>query len=258
MAVTDVYWALWRHKLFIAAVTLVSLVSAFVLTSQRTKLYTTSSLVRVQQSLQNEQEAFSALLTGERLARTYENIAETDSVRNLVRARLRGKLPDDTFVIKATQLSNLELLRISATHSDPVVAARVANAVPVALAQFIDKTGTFRDTITVVERASTPSQPSSPNTKLNLALALILGVILGGALALLKESVADRVGDGEELERVTGHPIVATIPNLKFAPVAHISGVQGSVEALRPGLGRVARIETPPGGKAAARWSIRG
>jgi tyrosine-protein kinase len=258
MAVTDIYRALWRHKLFIVVVTSVIVAIAFVLTSHRTKLYTASSLVRVQQNLQNEQAAFSALQTGERLARTYESIAETDSVRDLTRARLRGELPADTFVVKATQLSNLELLRISVTDSDPVVAARVANAVPASLASFINETGTFRDMITVVERASPPTQPSSPNTRLSLALAVLLGLILGAGLALLKESVADRVGDGDELERISGHPIVASIPKLKFVLAAHATNVQGSVVPLGRGRGQVAGIETPPEREAAAQWGPRG
>jgi capsular exopolysaccharide synthesis family protein len=61
-----------------------------------------------------------------------------------------------------------------------------------------------------------PSSPSSPNLKLNLAVALILGLILSSGLVLLIESFSDRVEDAEELERITGFPVIATIPTLKF------------------------------------------
>ena len=261
MNVSDVYRTLWRHKLFVILITVVVLGAAFLLTSRQTKLYTASSLVRVQQTVQREDEVFGALLTGERLARTYEHIVETDSVSDLVKDELRGRVSTTSMAITASQLSNLELLRISVTDPDPEVAEVAANTVPVVLGRFIARTGTFRDTITVVERASEPSFPSSPNVRLNVAIALMLGLILGGALALLKESIADRIGSVEELEKVTRQPVIAMIPNLKFAPVARenrfrIRQREGMADATAPV--KLTSVETAEGGAVAPRWSARG
>jgi capsular polysaccharide biosynthesis protein len=192
-------------------------VAASAFTARQPKLYTASSLVRVQQQARDAQDVFGALQTGERLARTYERIAETESVRALVQERLRGNVPPDAVAIDAKQLSNLELLQIAVTHRDPAVAAKVANAVPAALAAFVKTTGSDGDRITMVERASPPTTPSSPNMRLNVALAFLLGLILSGGLALMKETFSDRIEGAEELERSTGHPVIAAIPNLRFA-----------------------------------------
>ena len=259
--VSDVYRALWRNRVFVVLITCIVVATAFALTSRETKLYTAYSLVRVQQTVQREDEVFGALLTGERLARTYERIAETGSVRELVEAELPGNMSGGAAVIDARQLSNLELLQIAVTAPDPEVAAAVANEVPDALAGFIEKTGTFRDTITVIERASVPSIPTSPNLRLNLTLALMLGLILGGGLALLKESFSDRIKDVEDLEKVTRHPVIATIPNLKFAPLvreprAKSGQRRGGAIQTRPG--EVTRIEPAESSAPAARWSVRG
>jgi polysaccharide biosynthesis transport protein len=260
MVVSDVYRTLWRNRLFVLLITAIVVASAFVLTSRQTKLYTASSLVRVQQTVQNEEEVFGALLTGERLARTYEHIVETSSVGDLVRDELRGRVPTRSFAIGATQLSNLELLRISVTDPDPRVAEVAANTVPVVLGRFIARTGTFRDTITVVERASEPTVPSSPNLRLNIVIAVMLGLILGGALAVLKESVADRIGSIEELEKSARHPVIAVIPNLKFAPIVRESRLRSrqkrSAEAAAA-TAQVRSIETAEG-SAKSRWSVRG
>jgi capsular polysaccharide biosynthesis protein len=216
--ISDVYRALWRHKLLIVVMTAVVVGTTFVLTARQTKLYTASSLVRVQQNVQNGQEVFGALMTGERLARTYEPMAETKSVRNRTKALLQGKVPDDNFVVHATQLSDLDLLEIAVTDRDPKVAAAVANAVPAALTGFIDTTESFPDTITMIERASPPTTPSSPNLRLRLVIALMLGLILSSGLALSKERLSDRIEGAQELETLTGHPVIATIPNLKLSP----------------------------------------
>jgi len=261
MMVSDVYRTLWRSKFFVLLILGIVVATAFLLTSRQTKMYTAYSLVRVQQTVQRADEVFGSLVTGERLARTYERIAETHSVREIVNDGLPSGISANTTVVQATQLSNLELLQIAATDPDPDVAAAVANEVPVALASFIEDTGTFRDSITVVERAGTPSIPSSPNMRLNLTLAFMLGLILGGALALLKESVSDRIKDVEELEKVTRHPVIATIPNLKFAAPKReprAKNGQRRVEPIRPAAGDVTQIEAADANAVAARWSVRG
>ena len=159
-----------------------------------------------------------------------------------------------------SQLSNLELIQIAVTGPNPRIAAAVANELPKALSTFIEETGTLRDMILVVERAGVPSTPTSPNLRLNLTLALMLGLILGGGIALLKESFSDRIKDVEELERVTRHPVIATIPNLKFAPstrIARSNGRQRQVEAL-PTPANVGAVEPAERAAPATRWSVRG
>jgi capsular polysaccharide biosynthesis protein len=230
--ISDVYRTLWRHKVLIIVTTLLLVAVTAILTSRQTKLYTASSLVRVQHNIQDSQEALGALMTGERLARTYEPVAETKSVRHLVETRLQDKLPDDTFVVDATQLSDLDLLKIAATHRDPKVAAAVANAIPAALTSFIDKTDTFPDTITMVERASPPTTPSSPNLRLRLVIALMLGLILSSGLVLFREMLSDRIEGPEELEKLTGHPVIATIPPLKLFPVPTVVSVKEPQERV--------------------------
>jgi capsular polysaccharide biosynthesis protein len=259
MMISDVYRTLWRQRWFVVLVTALVVAGAYVLTSRQTKLYTASSLVRVQQNVRTSDEVFGALLTGERLARTYERIAETSSVADLVKDRLPRRVPPEAVAIDAAQLSNLELLEISVTNADPDVAATVANAVPGALADFIDATGSFRDTITVVERASTPSTPTSPNLRLNLVLAFLLGLILAAGLALLRESLSDRIETIEELEKVAGHPVIAVIPNLKFQRVAPVARSRsgGRVSAVATRGGTVPSIN-PVEGEAASGRSNRG
>jgi capsular polysaccharide biosynthesis protein len=251
MMISDVYRALWRHKLLIVAMTAVVVGTTFFLTARQTKVYTASSLVRVQQNVQNGPEVFGALMTGERLARTYEPMAETKSVRNRVKARLQGTVPDDTFVVDATQLSDLDLLEIAVTHRDPKVAAAIANAVPAALTSFIGTTETFRDSITMVERASPPTTPSSPNMRLRLVVALMLGLILSSGLALFRETLSDRIEGAEELERLTGHPVIATIPKLQLSPAP-------TVVSDRQPEGQFEEIHNGAAAKRAARSSAYG
>jgi polysaccharide biosynthesis transport protein len=220
MTVADVYRALWRRRFLILVMTLLLLAVDAFLTSQQTKKYTASTLVRVEQKGTTASEQFGSLQTGALLAQTYARIAETSSVAERVREQLGSSVPQSAIDIHGSQVGDLELLDISATNTNPKLAARIANEVPEALAHVVNASGRSPDVITTVDLASAPSSPSSPNMKLNLALGLIIGLILNGGLVLLAAAFADRVGDTEELEAITGVPVIATVPTLPLVSVS--------------------------------------
>ena len=70
-----------------------------------------------------------------------------------------------------------------------------------------------------------PARTRGPRARLDpvgaagaaLALALLLGLIFNCALALAIDLISDRVGDADEFEKLTGVPVIASIPPLKFA-----------------------------------------
>ena len=67
--------------------------------------------------------------------------------------------------------------------------------------------------VAVLNPASEPTEPSSPNVRLNLVVALFLGSMLGAALALLFEITNRRVRSVEDLAEATGLPPLAAIPH---------------------------------------------
>jgi capsular exopolysaccharide synthesis family protein len=64
----------------------------------------------------------------------------------------------------------------------------------------------------VISAAETPTTPASPNLLLNLALALVLGSMLGVGLAFLAENLDDRVRTQEEIEERVGAPVLGHVP----------------------------------------------
>ena len=66
----------------------------------------------------------------------------------------------------------------------------------------------------VVQPATLPTSPSSPNHVRNGVLALILGLALGVGLAFLRERLDDRLRGREDLERVVQAPILAVVPQV--------------------------------------------
>lgn len=68
--------------------------------------------------------------------------------------------------------------------------------------------------ITVVNpaRVPPPNRPKSPNILLYYAAAIVIGVIFGAVAALLRDLSDTRIRSLEELERLTGAPLLGLIP----------------------------------------------
>ncbi|MGH2739803.1 MAG: polysaccharide biosynthesis tyrosine autokinase [Actinomycetota bacterium] len=66
----------------------------------------------------------------------------------------------------------------------------------------------------VVEPADLPESPSSPILPLNAGVGGMLGLILGGAVALLRERLDDRPRGRHDLEALAGAPVLGVIPRV--------------------------------------------
>jgi capsular polysaccharide biosynthesis protein len=212
----EFYGALWRHKLFISAMTAIFVASALALTLREQKIYEATSLVRVQQLISDPGQTLGVLAATAQLAQTYGKIVETSTIAQKIASGSNGQLPIARIHVSGVPVQGLDMLNISARSPDPATAQRIANAAPTALENFIRQTGTLRDQVILVQRADLPTSPASPNVTLNIALALLLGLVFNAALALVIDLVSDRVGDADEFEKLTGVPVLASVPTLKF------------------------------------------
>lgn len=91
----------------------------------------------------------------------------------------------------------------------------------------------------IITPAELPTVPVSPKKALNLALAVVVGVVLSIGLALIAENLDDRLKSPEEVERLVGAPILGYIPLVKEwkegqAKLATLSeSASGAAEAYR-------------------------
>lgn len=232
MPAIAIYRALWRHRLMILVLTASAGVAAYLFTQMQPKIYEASALVRIQQGSQGSPEAYgslSSLELGERLARTYSTIVETGSIRTRIQNILGGRISTNDISVSASPVGDVELLFISGRSESPRVAALVANAATTALGNFIKETGTLRDQLVVVDRATIPSEPILPRTKLTVALAVLVALMFNGMLALAREFFADRLPGLDEWNDRFGKPVIASVPVLHLVPY---STVEQSIPAI--------------------------
>jgi polysaccharide biosynthesis transport protein len=100
----------------------------------------------------------------------------------------------------------------------------------------------------VVDQASVPTSPSSPNRKVNLIVALVFGLALGVGLAFLLNLLDRRLKGVEDFEDLLGTRALATIPWLRHreagtldpAAVEQFLILRNGLSVLTPG--RDARV----------------
>jgi len=96
--------------------------------------------------------------------------------------------------LSVQQIPSTQLIRVSHRSTDPKTAQRLANTIGEVSPQRLSElqNGGAAITALMVQDAPLPQDPVSPNIARNTALALVLGLLLGTALALLLEFRSDR------------------------------------------------------------------
>lgn len=69
--------------------------------------------------------------------------------------------------------------------------------------------------IRIIDVAKPQADPFRPNKAINLIVGLITGLILATGLALLRETLRRSLTSGDELQMVSGLPVLGTIPHVR-------------------------------------------
>jgi succinoglycan biosynthesis transport protein ExoP len=118
--------------------------------------------------------------------------------------------------INAEPVTDTLLIDLSVEDNDPARAKRLTNSVARAFTMTVpDLQGGSALRVSLVEPALRPIEPIRPRTRLNVALGLLLGAMLGFGVAFLREFLDRSVKSPEELETAAGAPVVGTIPPFK-------------------------------------------
>jgi capsular polysaccharide biosynthesis protein len=204
---------------------------------------------------------------------SYAQIVTSPQVLEPVIARLRlHATPKDlSRQISATVPANTVLLDITVRSTSAPAAAAIAREVAASFISFVARLEQPRSgqpspvRVTVTEPAQVPTSASSPRKPLIMAVAVVLGLVLGIGAALLSEVVGRRAGDEHDLEAAAGAPILGVVSEgRRSTGLARLArhGKQRSesylllAAALRPvvetGALRSLVVSSPHGGAAAA------
>jgi capsular exopolysaccharide synthesis family protein len=162
---------------------------------------------------------------------SYVSIADSPAVTDAVVRDLGLSITSAQLAsqISASAPADTVLIDIAVRSGSPLEAARLANAVAVRFTLVVadlevtSRSGQSAVRLTVTHPATAPVTPTSPRTRLDLVLGLLLGLAAGFGLAVVRKTLNSSVGTPEDLERVSGAPVLAVVGYDKRAGLEPIS-----------------------------------
>jgi len=190
-------------------------VAAYLVTRTITPTYSASATLLVDLTQQPGTVVYNDILASERLTKTYGELITQRPVLDGVLSE--GEFPELTVddLRKNLDVSitrDTQLLTVSITDQDPDQATRLADTVATTfVAQQNALSLTRSGTVSIVESAELPNFPISPNLRLNVLLAVAVGFILSGVLALVLEYLDDTVKTPDDVRAVAGLAILGEV-----------------------------------------------
>ncbi len=116
--------------------------------------------------------------------------------------------------LTVTSSTDTQILEIEYTSTSPEEAADVVKAIT---SVFILKSKELipNGNVQVIEEAQIAESPVSPNKKMNIAIAFVLGLMISIGLVFLLEYLDNSFKDKDTLENVLDLPVIGVIPNTK-------------------------------------------
>ncbi len=215
---------LYAHRVLIVVAVVVCTAAAGAYAWTREPLYAAHTQLFVSTSAsssdQSPTEVYQGGLAAQARAQSYTAILSSPAVAEAVvrKLGLSESAEDVESAITATAPEETVLIDVTVEDESPEQARDIANAVAEEFPRFVKTLesspapeGSDVD-IKVASRAALPTSPESLPKGLYLAAGALLGLILGVALAALRELLDRRIRDDEAAEVIAGAPVIGHIP----------------------------------------------
>ena len=157
--------------------------------------------------------SLSDLNLGQSLVSDYREIIRSRLVAREAIEELNLDMPISSFQsrININTVSDARVFSIGFESTDPQLAADAANTLAAIL---IDKAAEIIeiDSVQVIDHAEVPINPIKPNKTMNLAIAGVLGIMLGVFLVFLLEYLDHTIKSEKDVEKYLGLPLLGGIP----------------------------------------------
>lgn len=219
------YWrVIRRHWLPVVVVPVVAaivsgILSFFVLHPQY-EADTTLLVNQPQNSAAQMALEYDSIMANQALVNTYSAIIKSNSIESSVIHKLGlpytvQQLDKMITVSSPTQSQVIDVKVIAPSESQAVaIANALATTFQSRAAQLMNV-----ENVQIVDRAFVQpnAKPVKPNKKLNVAVAFILGLIVGIGIAFLREYLDNRIRTPEDSERLLHLPVLGVVDEYKFS-----------------------------------------
>jgi len=195
------------------AVAVSGILSYFVLTP----IYSVSTQILVNKTSDDIQYNYSEVQTNLQLINTYNVIIKSDRILDIVAEEVNGNFTASQLKEKITVSSeqNSQVITLAVEDEDPNTAATIANKTAEVFQNQIAEIMKV-DNVSILAKAevSETLSPVKPKPLLNIAIALVVGLMAGVGVAFLLEYLDNTIKTESDIEKLLELPVLGVISTI--------------------------------------------
>lgn len=206
---------LWMIILLLIISVVVAGALSFYVLEPEYETFTTLMVGRPKDYQSESKIEYNELLLNQKLVHTYGVLVESRDVSDKVIKNLDLDMSFQDFSNKVgvTLVKDTEIIKIQVTDKDPEVATNIANETA---SVFMDSVVKFMnvENIQVIDEAQVPNNPVKPRPMLNMAIAGVLGLMVGVFVSFLLEFLDTTIKTPEDVEDHLDLSVIGAIPKM--------------------------------------------
>lgn len=203
-----------RWKIIVLTTVLATVVSgifSFFIISPTYEASTKVFIGKEESSMENYN--YNDITMYQKLLKTYSELIKTKDLINraITNSEYELKVEEVFKDVSVTTVADTQMLKIAYRSTSPKIAKNMLENITnefIATAQELVPNGNVR----VLETVELPEEPVAPNKKMNIAIAFILGIMVGFGIVFLLESLDNTYKNKEQLEKDLDIPVLGVIP----------------------------------------------
>jgi capsular polysaccharide biosynthesis protein len=204
-----------RWKMICSITLLVTLIAAIVSFFIIAPKYEASTKVFIgKENTKDQNYNSSDIQMYQQLLKTYSEVITTNDLveKAIDTANLNITSEEVLKNLTVTPSANTQILEIKYISKDKILSKNVLDSVTT---QFIKSSKDLipNGNVKIIESVKIPESPASPNKKMNIAIAFLIGLMISVGLAFLLEFMDNTFKTKEQLEQILGIPVIGTIPD---------------------------------------------
>jgi capsular polysaccharide biosynthesis protein len=165
-------------------------------------------------STQKSQYDYNDIMMYQNLVKTYAEIAKSRTVaqKAIDKLGLSSTVTPDTIQnqISVIPQVNTQIIDLKVKNENPQKSKDILNAIA---ESFIEESGRIypNGNVQTIDEAIIPKSPISPNKRLNILMAFLLGLMISTGLSFMLEYIDNTIKNTSDVDRYMGIPVIGMI-----------------------------------------------
>jgi len=223
ISIKELFQTLKKRIWLIALITIIAaIISAVISFFVLTPVYESKTQILVNQA-KSDQQLYNAteVQTNIQLINTYNVIIKSPAILDKVKSELNldRTVEDLNSQITVSSAKDSQVVEIIVQDPSPHVAARIANKTAEVFQTQISKIMNI-DNVSVLSKAEVKGAvaPIKPQPLLNIAIAIVVGLMVGIGLSFLLEYLDNTLKTEQDIENLLELPVMGVITTIKDVP----------------------------------------